>query len=102
MRNLYVKDFYEKKLLKNGYSPFTKEETMKIERNKPLRKLHSVLIFKLENERRGCINRDYNGCLNIRKIFNEYLSTGKRPEKYCRGYKEAQQNDLTSNLLDVK
>ena len=75
---------------------------MKIERNKPLRKLHSVLIFKLENERRGCINRDYNGCLNIRKIFNEYLSTGKRPEKYCRGYKEAQQNDLTSNLLDVK
>jgi hypothetical protein len=96
VKNLYVKDWCKTKLLKNRNIPFTEYEKTKIEKSNRLRKLHSVLIFKLENGRMGCINRDYNGCLNIRKIFNEYLSTGTRPEKYCRGYKE-QQNGVTSN-----
>ncbi len=57
------------------------------------RKLHSVLTFKMEptkNEcnkfRIDCINRDYNGCLNMRKIFNHYMKTGERPLRYRRGY----------------
>lgn len=39
------------------------------------RKIHSVLTFQMENTenksiyRIDCINRDYNGCLNIRKFF---------------------------------
>ena len=44
-------------------------------------KLHSVLTFQMENtenesnNRIDCINRDYNGCLNIRKIFHSYMKT---------------------------
>ena len=51
-----------------------------------LRKLHSVLTFKMENTRKGCINRDYNGCINIRKLFNSYMKDEPRPQRYCRGY----------------
>lgn len=56
------------------------------------RKLHSVLTFQMENTenesifRIDCINRDYNGCLNIRKIFHSYMKNKTRPERYCRGF----------------
>ena len=43
--------------------------------------------FKMENKRKGCINRDKNGCKNIQKVFNHYIETGQRPEKYKRDYK---------------
>ncbi len=42
-----------------------------------------------ENEsiyRIDCINRDYNGCLNIRKIFYSYMKNETRPQRYCRGF----------------
>ena len=42
---------------------------------------------KMENNRKGCINRDKNGCKNIQQVFNYYLETGERPEKYSREYK---------------
>jgi len=51
------------------------------------RKMHSILTFKMENKRKGCINRDKNGCKNIQKVFNHYIETGERPEKYKRDYK---------------
>jgi len=51
------------------------------------RKIHSILTYKMENNRRGCMNRDKNGCKNIQKIFNYYMKTGERPEKYRREYK---------------
>jgi hypothetical protein len=41
----------------------------------------------MENNRKGCINRDKNGCKNIQKVFNSYMETGERPEKYKREYK---------------
>jgi hypothetical protein len=56
------------------------------------RKLHSVLTFQMEttenecNNRIDCINRDYNGCMNIRKIFHSYIKNETRPERYCRGF----------------
>jgi len=52
-----------------------------------LRKLHAVLTYQMENKRIGCINRDKNSCYNMKKIFDSYLLTGDRPEKYCRDYK---------------
>ena len=51
-----------------------------------LRKLHSVLTFQMENNGKGCINRDYNGCLNMKKIFNSFMKDGTRPQRYSRGY----------------
>ena len=65
-------------------------ETDKINKR---RKLHSVLTFQMEtteNEskkiRIDCINRDYNGCLNIRKIYKSYMNNEDRPQNYCRGF----------------
>jgi hypothetical protein len=51
------------------------------------RKIHSILTYQMENNRKGCINRDKNGCKNIQKVFNSYMLTGERPEKYRREYK---------------
>ena len=48
------------------------------------RKMHSILTYKMENKRFGCINRDINGCKNIQKIFNHYILYNERPEKYKR------------------
>jgi len=49
------------------------------------RKIHSILTYKMENKRNGCINRDKNGCKNIQKVFNYYMEYNERPEKYKRG-----------------
>jgi len=51
-----------------------------------LRKLHSVLTYKMENGRLGCINRDRNACLNMMKIFKHQMETGARPQEFTRGY----------------
>jgi len=49
------------------------------------RKIHSILTYKMENKRNGCINRDKNGCKNIQKVFKYYMEYNERPEKYKRG-----------------
>ena len=54
------------------------------------RSLHSVLTYKMENNRLGCINRDLNAVRNIRYIYNYYLdylrgiNTDKRPLLFSR------------------
>ena len=50
------------------------------------RKIHSILTYQMENNRKGCINRDKNGCKNIQKVFKSYMESGERPEKYRREY----------------
>ena len=67
-----------KDLCKNLYLPDKKGED---------RKIHSILTYQMENNRKGCINRDKNGCKNIRYVFNYYKKTGKRPERFRREYK---------------
>ena len=47
--------------------------------------MHSILTYKMENKRNGCINRDKNGCKNIQKVFNHYIEYNERPERYKRG-----------------
>ena len=49
-------------------------------------KMHSILTYKMENNRLGCINRDKNGCQNIKKLFNSFMISGTIPEVYRRGY----------------
>ena len=56
------------------------------------RKKHSILTYQMENKRKGCINRDKNGCKNIQKIYECYIETGERPYNYRRQTK----NVLTS------
>ena len=41
----------------------------------------------MENNMKGCMNCDKNGCRNNQYVFNYYKKTGKRPMKYSREYK---------------
>ena len=50
-----------------------------------LREIHAVLTYQTETNGLACINRDNNGCRNIRKMFNYYMTTGERPYRYQRG-----------------
>ena len=54
------------------------------DKKKKERKIHSILTYKMENNRMGCINRDRNGCKNIQKVFVSYMDTNERPERYKR------------------
>ena len=56
-----------------------------IDKKGKTRELHSVLTYKMENNRLGCINRDNNGCRNIMKVFNHYIECGERPLRFRRG-----------------
>ena len=47
-------------------------------------KMHSILTYKMENNRLGCINRDRNAVLNMRKIVHYWFKHKDRPEKYKR------------------
>ena len=38
----------------------------------------------MENNRNGCITRDKNGCLNIKKLATTYITTGEIPYRYRR------------------
>ena len=49
------------------------------------RKLHSVLLYKTANGSMGCINRDKNAVLNMRKIVQYQFLTNKRLENFKRG-----------------
>ena len=54
------------------------------------RRLHSVLTYKMKNNRTGCIHRDNNAVKNLRFIYDEYIEYLKgnriepRPEVFCR------------------
>ena len=53
-------------------------------------KIHSVLTYKMENKRMGCINRDKNSVNNIKIISLIILRKEKRPEIYSRKNKALQ------------
>jgi hypothetical protein len=69
-------NYRTEELCKNLYLPDKKNKE---------RKMHSILTYKMENKRNGCINRDKNGCKNIQKVFNYYIEYEERPERYRRG-----------------
>lgn len=84
--NLYDLDEYNTSKLHY----ITEEETENLylpDKKGVLRKLHSVLTYKMENNRSGCINRDINAIKNMIKIVEYYIKYRKRPEKYKRKQK---------------
>ena len=84
---------YETKdLCKNLYLPDNKGEN---------RKIHSILTYQMENNRKGCINRDKNGCKNVRYVFNYYKKTGKRPMTYSREDKFERVASTTETKVEV-
>ena len=73
--------YQTEEMCENLYLKFKKDK------HKKLRKIHSILTYQMENNRKGCMNRDKNGCKNIQKVFQGYLATGERPLRYRREYK---------------
>ena len=55
-----------------------------LDKKEVIRKIHSVLTYKMENNQIGCINRDENAVNNMIKIVKYYLENKKRPDKYNR------------------
>ena len=49
-------------------------------------KMQSILTYKMKNNKLRC-NRDKNKCYNIKKLFDTYMTSGNRPERYRRGVK---------------
>jgi hypothetical protein len=47
-------------------------------------KIHSVLTYKMEHNRLGCINRDRNAIFGMKKITTSILETGEYPYIYRR------------------
>jgi hypothetical protein len=81
---VYNIDEYRTSCLNYKTEELSKNLYLLDKRNKE-RKMHSILTYKMENKRNGCINRDKNGCKNIQKVFNYYIEYDERPERYKRG-----------------
>ncbi|AYV83137.1 MAG: hypothetical protein Hyperionvirus4_102 [Hyperionvirus sp.] len=84
---VYLMDEYRTSKLNHK----TEEENSNLElpdKKRKIRKIHSVLTYKMSNGRMGCINRDINAVKNIRKIVKSILETGERPEKFKRKREE--------------
>ena len=58
------------------------------DRTGTLRKKHSILTYKTENGRTGCINRDKSAVNGMKLITEYFLKTGKRLEMYKREKKK--------------
>ena len=69
--------------------------------NGVIRKLHSVLTYKMENGQIGCINRDENAVNNMIKIVNHYLVKKERPLKYRRDY-DIEKGSLVKDKPEIK
>ncbi len=55
------------------------------------RKIHSILTYKMENNRIGCINKDENAIRNM-ELISKFSIEGKgRPKKIIKG------SNLTNN-----
>ena len=54
------------------------------DKKKKMRKMHSILTYQMESRGIGCINRDKNGCKNMKKLFDSYMEKGEIPFKYRR------------------
>jgi hypothetical protein len=55
-----------------------------LDKKEVIKKIHSVLTYKMKNNQIGCINRDENAVNNMIKIVKYYLENKKRPDKYNR------------------
>lgn len=56
------------------------------DKNKKMRKIHSILTYQMLNKRIGCINRDWNAVYNMKKLTLNYLENNERCERYRRDF----------------
>ncbi len=94
--NVYNIDEY--KTSKLNYKTEEKCSNIKLpDKTGTLRKIHSVLTYKMENGSIGCINRDRNACINMLKIVSHHIKTGERVPSFRRTIKDS--NPKNPHLL---
>jgi len=85
---IYMIDEFRTSLL--NYKTHEKTENLylpiKKDGEEKMKKIHSVLTYKMDNGRLGCINRDKNAIHNMKYITEYYLEHRRRPDRYTRGY----------------
>ena len=67
----------------------TTSETAKTYR---LERIHSILTYKMENNRTGCINRDVNAVLNMKEIGESIIKDNIRPLVFSRSSTSSSSN----------
>ena len=90
-----------------NYKTEDKNENLYLpDKKKVVRKLHSVLTYQTEKNRKGCINRDENAVNNMIKIVKYYLEhkhekepKDKRPLKFRRDFKFEESSIRVSNRI---
>jgi hypothetical protein len=88
---IYMIDEYKTSQI--NYKTGKKNENLYLpDKTGTLRKIHSVLTYKMENGRLGCINRDKSATKSMKYITNYFLQTRERPKIYKRGKKEEKNN----------
>ena len=88
-----------------NYKTEDKNENLYLpDKKQVVRKLHSVLTYQTEKNRKGCINRDENAVNNMIKIVKYYLEhkhekepKDKRPLKFRRDFKFEESSIRVSN-----
>lgn len=68
----------------NCYTGNKNKNLTYIDKKNNQRKIHSVLTYSMENNRKGCINRNLNSVLNYKKIVECWFKDKSRPEKFTR------------------
>jgi hypothetical protein len=66
----------------------TEEQTdnlYRLDKKKNKHKIHAVLTYQMFNRRKGCINRDRNSVLNMKKLVDHYLAKKERLPNFARG-----------------
>ena len=91
----YEKEGEERIYKKKVHSVLTYEKEKKHVNKDNNNKIHLTPTYqkgkkgiKCIDKKVGCINRDYNACLNMMKIVAELIKTKKRPIKFCRKVKK--------------
>ena len=81
-----------------NYKTQEKNENMYIvDKKGALKKQHSILTYKMENERKGCINRDKCAVNNFDYITKYFLEKRERPEVFKRE-KTTDQNKIKKQM----
>ena len=82
-----------------NYKTLKKTENLYLpDRQGTLRKKHSILTYKTENNRQGCINRDKNAVNGMRIITKYFIEHGERHPVYKRESKK----DSEKKAIDLE
>ena len=91
-----------KQIKENEYSVEQTNNMFLIDKKNRPQKIHSVLTYKMNNKRIGCINRDHNAVNNMVLLVNQFLIDKTRIKEFERTFKfESKNGDNHNNNIIV-